>query len=424
MLDRRTLLGAALPLALLSPVEGLLRELARDPGGAPDDEDFWREVARAFEVDRSMVNLNNGGVSPSPATVQRAYRRHLDVANSAPAYTMWRLQDPQRETVRRGLARLFGADPEEIAITRNTSESLWTCQYGLELERGDEVVTSTQDYPRMLAAFRQLELRRGVVVRNVTLPVPVSDPAEVVRRFESALTERTRMILCSHVVNLTGEVLPIAELCALGRARGIPVIVDGAHAFAHLEFTRDELDCDYYGTSLHKWLFAPFGTGLLYVRRDRVRGLWPLTAADEPLDDDIRKFEQIGTHAVPLVLAIADAVAFHDALGGARKLARLRELRARFVEPLTRHDRVRFQTHLGANHGRDVGSGLCNFAIDGIDSGALQAHLWARHRIYTIAIGHEDVRGLRVTPSVYTTPEELDRFTDAVEDVLRRGLPA
>lgn len=433
MLARRSLLGGVVGSLVLPPnAAGFLRELARDAGGAAGDEDFWRTVARAFAVDRSLVNLNNGGVCPSPEAVQAAYRRHLDFANGAPAYTMWRIQDAQRETVRQGLARLFGVDAEEVALTRNTSEGLWTCQYGLELAAGDEVVTSTQDYPRMLAAFRQLARRRGVRLVEVTLPVPASDPAEVVRRFADALTERTRMVLCSQVVNLTGEVLPVRELCDLGRERGIPVLVDGAHGFAHLQDQRDALGCDYYATSLHKWLSAPFGTGMLCVRRDRIRDLWPLTAADEALDDDIRKFEQIGTHSVPLVLSIADAIAFHDALGGARKLARLRHLRTLWVERLVCHDRVRFQTHFGGAAGapfdaaraRATGTGLANFTIDGIAPADLAAHLWREHRIYTIAIDHADVRGVRVTPAVYTTPEELERFTVAVERVLTHGLPA
>jgi selenocysteine lyase/cysteine desulfurase len=345
---------------------------------------------------------------------------------------MWRIQDAQRETVRSGLARLFGVDPEEVALTRNTSEGLWTCQYGLELAAGDEVLTTTQDYPRMLAAFRQLERRRGVRVVTVELPVPVSDPAEIVRRFKSAITERTRMLLCCQVVNLTGEVLPVTELCALGRERGIPVLVDGAHGFAHLVDQRDDLGCDYYATSLHKWLSAPFGTGMLCVRRERIGALWPLTAADESLDDDIRKFEQIGTYPVPLVLSIADAIGFHDALGGARKLARLRYLRTSWVQRLAQHDRVRFLTHFGGPPGapfdperaRATGTGLASFAIDGIAPADLAAHLWREHRIYTIAIDHADVKGLRITPGVYTTVEELERFIDAVERVLTHGLPA
>ncbi|MEZ6013909.1 MAG: aminotransferase class V-fold PLP-dependent enzyme [Planctomycetota bacterium] len=428
MIDRRALLGAAaVPLACLvdpASATAFLRDVAVEPGGAPEDEDFWREIARAFAVDRSLVNLNNGGVSPSPQVVQDAYRRHLDFANSAPAYAMWRIQEAQRETVRKGLARVFGCDAEEVAITHNTSESLWTCQYGLDLQPGDEVVTSTQDYPRMLSAFRQLERRRGVKLVQVELPVPVSDPSEVVRRFAAALTERTRMMLCSHVVYLTGEVLPIAALCELGRERGVPVIVDGAHAFAHLEFDRDALGCDYYATSLHKWLFAPFGTGMLYVRRERIKALWPLTAAEETLDDDIRKFEQIGTYPVPLVLSIADALAFHAALGAKRKLARLRWLRARWIERLADQPRVRFNTHVGPDHGRASGSSFANVGIEGVDTAALQAHLWRDHRIYTIGVQREEFNGLRVTPSVYTTVEEIDRFGDVLMRVLERGLPA
>lgn len=239
------------------------------------------------------------------------------------------------------------------------------------------------------------------------------------------------MILCSHVVNLTGDVLPVRELCAWGRERGIPVLVDGAHAFAQLAFQQADLDCDYYATSLHKWLNAPFGTGMLYVRRERIGGLWPLTAAAESLDGDIRKFEQIGTYPVPLVLSIADALAFHEALGTERKLARMRHLRRLWVEPLAQHERVRFHTHLGGQGGgfdaaacAGTGTSIANFTIDGIEPEALTRHLWLNERIYTIAIGHPAVRGVRVTPGVYTLPSELERFVAAVERVLRFGLPA
>lgn len=403
---------------------GRVAEAAASFSGTADDAardaDLWREVQQAFTVDRSMINLNNGGVSPSPATVQLAMKRHLDYSNTTPVYAMWRVLEPQREGVRRELAQLFGCDAEEVAITRNTSEGLETCQLGFDLEPGDEVLTTTQDYPRMVNTWKQLARRHGVVLRQFPIPTPCDDPAEIVRRFEANVTQRTRLILVSHVIFLTGQVMPVREVVRLGRSRGIPVIVDGAHAFAHLVFSRRDLDCDYYGTSLHKWLAAPHGTGMLYVRRDLIGSLWPLMAAPPEMGNDIRKFEEIGTHAAATALAVAEAIVFHRAIGAERKFARLLYLRDRWARQLAASDRVRFHSPLQPS----LGCGLATFEIDGVDPGELVDHLWNRRRIIVTAIKHDEFQGVRVSPSVYTTLEELDRFSEAVEDVIARGLPS
>ena len=431
MTTRRQFLGAlARPIsaAISAPVlhglsrSGLerLRVWPGDPRSVAQDEDFWAEVAQAFTVDRSMVNLNNGGVSPSPRFVQDAMKRHLDFSNQAPAYTMWRILEPQRETVRQGLAREWGVDSEELAVTRNASESLQICQLGFDLEPGDEVLTTNQDYPRMLTTFRQRERREGIVLKTFSLPTPAEDPAEVVRRFEAHITPKTRLILVCHVINLTGQVLPVREIVALGRRRGIPVIVDGAHALAHIDYKISDLDCDYYGVSLHKWLFAPHGTGLLYVRRDKIADLWPLMAAVEGQTDDIRKFEEIGTHPAANFLAIAEALTFHQAMGGTRKEARMRFLRDYWAKPLLEHDRIRLHTSLDPRYSCGIG----NVEIEGIDSGDLQSWLWSEHKIYTVAIKHDEFQGIRVSPSVYTTLPELDRFIDAMTHAVQRGLPS
>ena len=409
---------------LLDRSRALARDLALHPAGAAEmaaDDAVWAEVARAFTVDRSLVNLNNGGVSPSPAWVQDAMKQHLDYSNKAPAYTMWQILEPQREGVRERIAREWGVDPEEVAFTRNASEGLQICQLGVDLERGDEILTTTQDYGRMITTFNQRERREGVVLRQVKIPTPAEDPAEVVRIFEEAITPRTRMILVCHMINLTGQILPVRELTALGRRHGIPVIVDGAHALAHNHFTLRELEVDYYATSLHKWLFAPHGTGLLYVRREKIRDLWPLMAAPESMDDNIRKFEEIGTHPAANTLAVGEALTFHQGLGGERKAARLVHLRNLWADRLmAASHRVRLHTSLKPG----LACGLATVEVEGVDTGALGAHLWANHRILTTPIGHAEFQGLRITPSVYTTTEELDRFCEVVERVIHRGIPA
>jgi len=431
MQSRRQFLGAFAAPTLVAPVcfnaRGTLRalEAMAAVGNAPAarvarDETLWFEVQNSFTVDRTIVNLNNGGVSPSPAAVQEAMKRYLDYSNSAPAHTMWHVLEPQREQVRRSLARTFGCDPGELALTRNASEGLQTCQFGFDFAAGDEVLTTDQDYPRMISTFRQRERREGIVLNTFSIPVPAEDEDEIVRLFERNLTERTKLILMCHVINLTGQILPVRKVVAMARKRGIPVIVDGAHGFAQLAFRHEDLDCDFYATSLHKWMLAPHGTGFLYVRRERIEDLLPLMAASEAMGGDIRKFEEIGTHPAANHLAVAEALSFHVGIGPKRKEARLRYLRDYWAQRLLEHDRVRLHTSLTPR----FSCGIATVQVEGLPSGDLQRHLWSEYRILTTSIKHDDVEGLRVTPNVYTTLPELDRFCDAMERVIRDGLPA
>ena len=436
MQSRRQFLGAisfpaaaaiagmpVLPAVLRKGGPALAADLAAHPGTPQEvasDELFWAEVQRAFTVDRTLVNLNNGGVSPSPAFVQDAMKKHLDLSNRAPTYYMWQIQEPMREGVRQRMARQWGVDPEEIAFVRNASEGLQTLQFGMDLQRGDEVLTTTQDYGRMITTFRQRERREGVILKQIEVPVPAEDPAEIVRLFDEAITDRTRMILICHTINLTGQIFPVRELSDLARSRGIPLIVDGAHGLAHFEFKLPDLGCDYYATSLHKWLFAPHGTGLLYVKKDKIPGLWPLMAAPERMDDDIRKYEEIGTHPAANYLAIGEALTFHQGLGGQRKEARLRFLRDYWANALLEHDRFRLNT----SQRPEFSCGIGNIQLEGVDSGALNSWLWQEHKIITVAIKHAQFEGLRVTASVYTHLEELDRFIDAMLYAAQHGVPA
>jgi isopenicillin-N epimerase len=392
-------------------------EPAADTAG---DESFWFEIQQAFTVDRSVVNLNNAGVSPSPAAVQAAQKRYLDFSNSMPPpVALWEVLEPQRETVRERLARAFGTGGEEIALVRNSSEGLQICQLGFDLRHGDEVLTTNQDYPRMIAAFEQRARREGIALKQFSLPVPAEDDEEIVDLFRRNLTPRTKLILMCHVINLTGQVLPVKRVVELGRERGIPVIVDGAQSFAHLEFDHADLDCDYFATSLHKWLFAPHGTGMLYVKRDKIRDLWPLMAAPAALAGDIRKFEEIGTHPAAQNLAIAEALTFHEGIGARRKAARLRHLRDRWALRLAAHDRMRLHTSL--RPGKSCA--IANVEIVGVDTRRLADHLWKRHRILVTPIVHPEFSGVRVSPSVYTTPGEIDLFSEAMERIAEQGIP-
>lgn len=431
-LDRRRFLskvGKGLGLAALSSsaVASLLKDVnaaakrvahlsAED---AARDEDFWFDIQQSFSVTRGMVNLNNGGVSPSPRVVTEALVRYIWQQEDATAYTMWQILEPQSETIRTGLADLMGCDREEVAITRNTSDSLEALLFGFDLKPGDEVLTTTQDYPRMLTTLRQRERREGIVLKTIRVPVPPKDPSEITAAYEAGFTPRTRLVLVSHVINLTGQIVPVRDICEMARKRGVETVVDGAHSFAHFEFKRDDLGCDYYGTSLHKWLHAPKGTGLLYVRRDKIKKIWPLLAAEKFMDADIRKFEETGTRSAAQRLAIGEALLFHQGVGPARKETRLRLLARHWMNQLKDEPNVRFNTSFDDKQS----CALANVHVEGTDPTALCDYLMTRHKIFATPIVHDEFKGVRVTPSVYTTLKELDRFSEVMTTVARKGLP-
>jgi isopenicillin-N epimerase len=417
--------SATLPMFREHAVSRLVRASEIAGGRAAEqlaaDEAYWTEIQRAFDVDRTMVNLNNGGCSPAPTHVLEQMIRDLKFSNELPVDHMWRVLEPRIESVRRDLARDFGCDPEEMAITRNASEANEIMILGLDLKAGDEVVVTNQNYGRMLTTWRQRARRDGIVLKEISFKVPPPSQQYIVDQFRAAITPRTKVIEVTHITNLTGQIMPVKELVALARPLGIEVFVDGAHSYAQFPFTRDELGCDYFGTSLHKWLLVPIGAGFLYVRKDKQKKLWAMMAAPPEMDENIRKYEEIGTHPAANHNAIAGALAFHRGIGAARKAARLRLLRDRWARRLLAADpRVKVPTPL--NDTDSCGIGLIH--IEGTDTSKLQAVLWEKHRIMTTPIIHPEFNGLRVTPNVYTTLPEIDLFCEKMEDVLRKGLPA
>ncbi len=389
------------------------------PIEAATDEDYWANIQQAFSVTRGIINLNNGGVSPSPRMVTEAFVRYTWQQEDATAYTMWQILEPQSETIRTGLAEIFGCDAEEIAITRGASESLEILLMGLDLKSGDEVLTSTQDYGRMLTTLRQREMREGLKLKLIKIPIAPDNLDDIAAAFERAVTPRTKLILMSHQINLTGQILPVKKICDMARGRGVETIVDGAHSFAQFDFKRDDLGCDYFGTSLHKWIFAPKGTGLLYVRKEKIPKVWPLMASEDKQKNDIRKYEEIGTHSAAMRLAIGEAILFHNAIGGKRKEERLRYLSRYWMNNLKAIPRVGFNTSFDPAQS----CAIANFRIDGVDPVALGSYLMAKHKIFTTPIVHDEFTGIRITPNVYTTLWELDRFCAVVADVAKKGLP-
>jgi isopenicillin-N epimerase len=379
------------------------------------DETYWREVQQAFTLDRTIVNLNNGGCCPSPRVVHEALKRYLDISNQAPVYHMWQILEPNIETVRRNLASEFGCDPEELAITRNASEALQIAELGIELKRGDEVITTNQDYGRMLDTWEQRVRRDGIRLTKVSFPVPPPSMDVLADRLLQAITPATRVLHFCHITNLTGQIFPVKRIAEEARRRGIKTVVDGAHAFAHFPFKASDLECDYYGTSLHKWLLAPIGTGFLYVRRENIKTLWPLTPAAASKEEDIRKFEEIGTHPAANHNAIAEAMTFHRGIGIDRKAARLRYLRDRWAKRLSSNSRVRIHTNLDPAHSCAIGT----VQIAGMPAPKVVEQLWTKWRIIATPIVHAEYEGVRVTPNVYTTLDEVDTFAEAMETLTR-----
>lgn len=390
------------------------------PKEVAQDESFWFYIQQAFNIDRSIINLNNGGVHPAPKVVMDAVHRYLDFSNGAPPYNMWRLLQPRKELIRKKLADTFGCSPEEIAFTRNVTEAMQIALLGLELKPGDEVLTTTHDYPSMKNALFQREKREGIKVKTFPFPYPPQDLKELADLFEKNITQKTKLILVCHITNLSGQIFPIKDICQIARKRRIEVVVDGAHAFGHFDFKQKDLDCDIYGANLHKWMMAPIGTGFLYVKKEKIKKIWPLFPAPDPLSDDIRKFEHIGTHPEAMELAVGEALTFHHGIGAKIKEERLRYLKDYWAKKLERLPGVKILTSFDPRQSCGIGT----FTVEGMELEILRDILFQKHKIYLITINHPDIYGIRVTPSIYTTLKELDLFVEATAYYIKNGLPS
>jgi selenocysteine lyase/cysteine desulfurase len=414
-------LASTFGAATLAKVNAAVAKVAARPAGAvAGDEDFWLTIQEAYDVDRGLLNLNNGGCSPAPRAALDALFRSWRFCNQTMYYNLMTILQPQVEAVREQLASIFGASPETIAIVRNASEALETVTLGIELKPGDEVLSTTHDYPRMVTTWKQRALRDGIVFKQLEMPLPVKSHDEVVALFEQAITPRTRVLHFCQATFMTGQLLPVKRLCRLARSKGILSIVDGAHAFAHLDFKADDLECDYYGTSLHKWLSAPVGNGMLHVRRELIPSLWPLFAHQEPKRNDIRKFEEFGTHPIPIFLSISEAARLHLAIGAQRKQERLRLLRDAWAKPLLAEPKAKLLTSTDPEHSCGIGT----LSIEGVDPAKFCDYLLKKCRIVVSPIVLAGVSGIRVTPHVYTTLPEIERFVAVALDVARHGVPA
>jgi selenocysteine lyase/cysteine desulfurase len=389
------------------------------------DEFYWREIQLAFKLDRTLINLNNGFTCPMPRVALESVGRYLDMINMLPVHYQGMVA-ASVQTIRRRMANEFGCDAEEMALTRGASEALQIVQNGLDMKAGDEVITTEQDYPRMLTTWDQRMRREGIKVTRLQFPVPATQDY-LYAMFEKAITPRTKVLHFCHTTNLTAQLFPVQRLSRLARSKGIVTIVDGAHALGHFPFKLRDLECDAYGVSLHKWLLAPLGNGCLYVRREMIPRFWPLQAAPEQQDHDIRKFESIGTHPWAIRAALGESLAFHQAIGADRKAARLRYLTLRWANALKATPRVKVLSEL-SDPPQCWGVAAVN--IEGIDVRQLAKFMFDKYRIVVVPLvggappnSVFDYQALRVSPNVYTTLEEIDTFVEAMEDAAKNGVP-
>jgi selenocysteine lyase/cysteine desulfurase len=426
--DRRTFLKRTATLAGAFSVNSLFRQAhaeefaeaaraveGRAPAEVAQDEDYWSTIQRGYSVNPDIINLNNGGVSPAPIVVQEAVERYNQLSNEGPSYYMWQILDQGREPLRKKLALLAGTKPGEIAVNRNSTEALNTIIYGLPLKAGDEVIGTKQDYPHMIEAYRQRAERDGIVYKQISFDFPIEDDDAIVKAFEQAITPRTKLIHVTHMVNWVGQTLPVAKISDMAHAHNIEVLADGAHSFGLIDFKIPDLRCDYFGTSLHKFLSAPIGTGMMWVREDKIEKLWPLTCASNPHSSDIRKFEDLGTRSFPLEQGIGEAINFHEGIGSKRKQERIFYLKNYWATRVQPIPRVKLHTSLRPEYSCAIGG----VSIDGMTPVQVSGALFERYKIHTVGIVWENISCVRVTPHVYTRTADLDTLVTAIGELAR-----
>jgi selenocysteine lyase/cysteine desulfurase len=381
------------------------------------DEDYWSIIQQSYTTSPSLINLNNGGVSPSQRIVQEAVERFNKMTNEGPSYYMWRILDQGREPLRYKLAQLAGADPEEIAVNRNATEALNTVIFGLNLKAGDEVIGTKQDYPNMINAWRQRAQRDGIVYNQISFKFPIENDEEIVAGFEKAITPKTKIIHITHIINWIGQILPVKKITDMAKKHGIETIVDGAHSFGLLDYKIPDLGCDYYGTSLHKFLSAPIGSGMLWIKKQKIEKIWPLVCNDKPNGTDIRKFETLGTRSFPIEQGIGEAVNFQNGIGSKRKEERIRYLKNYWASRVQSIPKVKIHTSFKDEYA----CAICGVSVDGMTPGELDSALFGNYKIHTVGIVWENISCVRITPHVYTRIQDLDKLVMAIDTIAKKG---
>ena len=375
------------------------------------DEAFWKEVRQQFDLDPEVINFNNGSVGPQSKQVQDVHMDMYRTSNQAPAFHMWKKFNKKREELRTELAMLMDADTEEVAINRNTTEGLSNVTFGLDLQPGDEVVVSDFDYPFMLNAWRQRQMREGIVLNEVKLPLPIENVDHVVELYRKAITPKTKVVHLTHVLNWTGQVMPVKEITAMAKELGCEVVVDSAHALAHVPLSFKDIGCDYMATSLHKWLGAPFGTGALIIKKEKKAGLWPLMSPYEPKSDDIKKFEFLGTRSIPAEMAALDAIAFHRKLGPENVHKRLHYIKNYWVNQVKDLKRVTIHTSIKP----EFSGAIATISIERLTAGDIASALRKEAGFDVGYVVFNGMDAVRISPHIYTSLAELDMLVAIIK---------
>lgn len=382
---------------------------------AVTDETFWKQVRLAYSVSPAVINLNNGGVSPQPILVQDMLDKYNRMSNEAPSYYMWRILDMGREPLRERLAQLAGCQADEIAINRNATEAIDTVIFGIDLKEGDEVIVTKQDYPNMKQAWLQRELRDKIKLVWLDLECPKEDDSYFIKTFADAVTPKTRVVHITHLINWNGQILPCRAIADAVKAinKNIFCLADIAHSFAHIDFKIPDLGADAAGTSLHKWLCAPFGTGMMYIKREHISSIWPLFPNDKPQSSDIRKFESQGTRSFPTEQATGYAINFHETMGTALKQARLHYLKNYWSQQVKDLKGITIHTPYASAYSGAIGT----FSIENMKATELEGKLMSAYKIHTVAIEYEKFNHVRVTPNVYTSIDDLNKLIKAITEI-------
>ena len=385
--------------------------------GAADNEAFWTKVRAGFDLPPGVINLDNGYCNPISRETMNDLVARTRYIQQLPAKRLEELMiDVSGKQLKPALARLLGVPRDEIAFTRNATEALDTVILGLPLKAGDEIVCCSTDYYAMLDAIEQRRDRDGVVVRMIDMPFPAASKDAIIGLYKEAINRKTKLVLVTHASNVTGQIFPAKEIAALAHRVGAEVVVDGAQTMALLDYKVPDLDCDYYGFSLHKWLAAPVGDGILWMRKEHQAKVWPLIAPPRGMTG-MQRFEWCGTYPEFICSASLPAVRFHETLGSARKEARMRYLTRYWRAKAEQIPGIRFFAN------EDATCGLGVFEIAGADSGKIQKELWGKHKILVQHMTGEKrapkLSGIRVTPNIYTTTAELDRFINALKASLK-----
>ncbi len=418
-MDKRTFLKTSSLLGIgsitgMKGIEELVKSVTHVPAEQlAGDEDFWADIRKGYKLKPDYINLENGYYCIQPQAILENYFKHVNEVNMQGAYYMRTVQVDNKKRVAGKLAELAGCTPEEMIITRNTTESLDLVISGMDWKAGDEALMADQDYGAMLDMFTQVSKRYGMTNKIISIPKHPKSDEEIVKLYENAITPNTKLLMVCHMINITGHILPIRKICEMAHAKGVPVMVDGAHAFAHLDFKLSDLDCDYYGCSLHKWLSVPLGAGFLYVKKGNASKVWPLFAETEKPADDITRLNHTGTIPVHTDLAIENAIDYYNMIGAKRKEERLRYLQNYW----TKQVRTLKNVNLNTPEDQTRCCGIANVGINGMKPSDMAKTLLDKYKIYTVAIDGKGVQGCRITPNVYTSTAELDSLVKAIKEM-------